>query len=31
MTADQRLAQIAQSLEEAGVDALVMGGHAVRY
>lgn len=31
MTADQRLAQIFRSLSEAGIDALVMGGHAVRY
>jgi tRNA nucleotidyltransferase/poly(A) polymerase len=31
MTPEQRLAQIAEVLDEAGVDALVLGGHAVRY
>lgn len=31
MSPDQRLAQIARSLRNSGVDALVMGGHAVRY
>ena len=31
MTTDQRLGQIAGALSAAGVDALVMGGHAVRY
>lgn len=31
MMADEKLAQIYRSLCEAGIDALVMGGHAVRY
>jgi hypothetical protein len=31
MTTDQRLGRIAGELSAAGVDALVMGGHAVRY
>lgn len=31
MTPDQRLARIVQLLKKAGVDSLVMGGHAVRY
>jgi hypothetical protein len=31
VTADQTLARIYLSLREAGIDALVMGGHAVRY
>jgi hypothetical protein len=31
MTPDQKLAQISHALQDAGIDALVMGGHAVRY
>ena len=31
MTPDEKLAHITRSLKEAGIDALVMGGHAVRY
>ena len=31
MTPDQRLAQIVHALQQAGIDILVMGGHAVRY
>lgn len=31
MTADQRLALLMRSLENSGIDALIMGGHAVRY
>lgn len=31
MTPDQKLALIARSLKNAGIDTLVMGGHAVRY
>jgi hypothetical protein len=31
MTSEQRLAQLVGELETAGIDALVMGGHAVRY
>lgn len=31
MSADQRLAEIARALNEAGLPSLVMGGHAVRY
>ena len=31
MANDIKLAKIARSLQEAGIDALVMGGHAVRY
>jgi hypothetical protein len=31
MSAEQRLAELAESLKEVGLDALVMGGHAVRY
>jgi hypothetical protein len=31
VTADQQLARIVRLLREAGIDALVMGGHAVRY
>jgi hypothetical protein len=31
VTPDQKLARIARSLKDAGIDALVMGGHAVRY
>lgn len=31
MSPDEKLAQIARALQETGIDALVMGGHAVRY
>ncbi len=31
MTPEQKLARICLSLSGAGIDALVMGGHAVRY
>src|SRR5213595_402714 len=31
VTPDQRLARIALGLRDAGIEALVMGGHAVRY
>ncbi len=31
MTPDEKLARITHSLKDAGIDALVMGGHAVRY